>query len=160
MALRCVEGSPPLEGCRWTYYSGQIESFEATLEMSPSSGALIRPNTDFTGVFIRAPVSFAFIQSDHHFTRLLTDYFLPSMSYQIVLELNSDPERPPIQPLARIPTHIHPHNVDNTTADDPRRVVALRQGHLMLTTFHPELTQDHRFHEYFIEEIVTPFYEQ
>ena len=30
------------------------------------------------------------------------------------------------------------------------RIVAARQGHLLATSFHPELTDDTRFHEYFI----------
>jgi 5'-phosphate synthase pdxT subunit len=29
--------------------------------------------------------------------------------------------------------------------------VALRQGHLMATSFHPELTNDSRFHAYFVD---------
>lgn len=31
------------------------------------------------------------------------------------------------------------------------RVVAARQGHLLATSFHPELTRDDRFHRYFVE---------
>jgi 5'-phosphate synthase pdxT subunit len=30
------------------------------------------------------------------------------------------------------------------------RIVAARQGRLLATSFHPELTQDHRFHRYFL----------
>jgi 5'-phosphate synthase pdxT subunit len=30
------------------------------------------------------------------------------------------------------------------------RIVAVRQGRLMATAFHPELTGDHRVHEYFV----------
>jgi 5'-phosphate synthase pdxT subunit len=36
------------------------------------------------------------------------------------------------------------------------RVVAVRQGHLMATSFHPEITGDHRVHRYFVEELVRP----
>ena len=35
-----------------------------------------------------------------------------------------------------------------TTAD--QRIVAAQQGHLLATSFHPELTSDARFHEYFL----------
>jgi 5'-phosphate synthase pdxT subunit len=35
-----------------------------------------------------------------------------------------------------------------STADN--QVVAARQGHLLATSFHPELTGDARFHEYFL----------
>ena len=31
------------------------------------------------------------------------------------------------------------------------RIVAARQGHLLATSFHPELTDDDRFHRYFME---------
>ncbi len=31
-----------------------------------------------------------------------------------------------------------------------RRIVAAQQGHLLATSFHPELTRDTRFHEYFL----------
>jgi 5'-phosphate synthase pdxT subunit len=34
--------------------------------------------------------------------------------------------------------------------------VAARQGHLLATAFHPELTPDDRFHRYFIEQVVSP----
>ncbi len=30
------------------------------------------------------------------------------------------------------------------------RIVAAQEGHLLATSFHPELTQDPRFHEYFL----------
>jgi 5'-phosphate synthase pdxT subunit len=30
-------------------------------------------------------------------------------------------------------------------------VVAVRQGNLLATSFHPELTRDGRFHEYFLK---------
>jgi 5'-phosphate synthase pdxT subunit len=32
--------------------------------------------------------------------------------------------------------------------------VAARQGHLLATAFHPELTSDDRFHRYFLEQVV------
>src|SRR5512141_1169787 len=35
-----------------------------------------------------------------------------------------------------------------STADN--RIVAAQQGHLLATSFHPELTSDSRFHEYFL----------
>lgn len=33
------------------------------------------------------------------------------------------------------------------------RIVAVRQGSLLATSFHPELTGDHRIHEYFVEMV-------
>lgn len=34
------------------------------------------------------------------------------------------------------------------------RIVAVRQGHLLATAFHPELTDDHRMHDYFVQMVV------
>ncbi len=38
-----------------------------------------------------------------------------------------------------------------TLAEMPEGIVAARQGNLLATSFHPELTDDLRIHEYFIE---------
>jgi 5'-phosphate synthase pdxT subunit len=34
---------------------------------------------------------------------------------------------------------------------DDGRIVAAQQGHLLATAFHPELTNDNRFHRYFLQ---------
>jgi len=39
------------------------------------------------------------------------------------------------------------------TGDGPGRIVAARQGRLLATSFHPELTRDPRFHQYFISMV-------
>jgi 5'-phosphate synthase pdxT subunit len=41
--------------------------------------------------------------------------------------------------------------VQTLAALDDRRIVAARQGRLLATCFHPELTQDDRLHRYFLE---------
>lgn len=41
--------------------------------------------------------------------------------------------------------------VEVLAALDDGRVVAAKQGHLMVTAFHPELTNDDRVHRYFVE---------
>jgi len=81
----------------------------------------------FPGVFIRAPV---------------------------VVELVSVASEPHIHIISRIPDLLLPRNSPDEGPD--RAVVALRQGRHLLTTFHPELTSDSRFHEYFVHECVLP----
>ena len=39
------------------------------------------------------------------------------------------------------------------TGDSAGRIVAVRQGHLLATSFHPELTGDPRIHAYFLEMV-------
>jgi 5'-phosphate synthase pdxT subunit len=38
---------------------------------------------------------------------------------------------------------------------DDGRIVAAQQGHLLATAFHPELTDDDRFHRYFLDMVKT-----
>lgn len=47
-------------------------------------------------------------------------------------------------------TEVKP-GVEVMAALEDGRIVAARQGQLMVTAFHPELTDDSRLHEYFIE---------
>jgi len=110
-------------------WGSQVESFEAPLVVQ----GLRDPDTPFNGVFIRAPV---------------------------ILELLADPSRPPIDILARISPPLLPAgsgavsgSEDEESLDD-RTVVALRQGRLLITTFHPELTRDDRFHDFFVRNCV------
>lgn len=79
----------------------------------------------------------------------------------MVLALTPGPTDPPIEVISRIsasllPASVGPLDEDDTDPTDPRTVVALKQGRHLLTTFHPELTKDNRFHEYFVVECVLP----
>ncbi|KAF8581986.1 SNO glutamine amidotransferase [Ramaria rubella] len=106
-------------------WGSQVESFEASITVD----GLKDSGNPFTGVFIRAPV------------RL------------------SDETRPPIEILARLSPALLPHSDygsnDVMLPDDQRTVVALRQGRHLITTFHPELTRDDRFHDYFVRTCVS-----
>ncbi|MCJ7706199.1 MAG: hypothetical protein MUO38_01140, partial [Anaerolineales bacterium] len=48
-----------------------------------------------------------------------------------------------VEVLARLPADSH-------RPRSGERIVAARQGHLLATAFHPELTDDTRFHSYFL----------
>ena len=61
----------------------------------------------------------------------------------------------PIDVIARLSPNLLPTSLSTPDhSDEPKTFVALRQGRHLLTTFHPELTDDARFHEYFIKECV------
>jgi len=91
------------------------------------TNGLQQPERPFTGIFIRAPV---------------------------VLDLSPSVDDPSIQVIARLSPDLLPPSLSSLNKDDPKTIVALRQGRHFLTTFHPELTQDNRFHDYFIRECV------
>jgi len=110
-------------------WGSQVESFEAALVVN----GLKDSETPFKGVFIRAPV---------------------------VLSITPSASRPPIKIIAQLPSSLVPTNselpegIDCSSELDPRTIVALRQGRHLVTTFHPELTKDDRFHEYFLRVCV------
>ncbi|KAF9257070.1 SNO glutamine amidotransferase [Marasmius fiardii PR-910] len=107
-------------------WGSQVESFEAPLKVHGLRDSA-RP---FSGIFIRAPV---------------------------LLSLKASPNDPPIEIVARLPHDLVPKSLINQVEDydaDATTIVAIRQGLHFLTTFHPELTKDDRFHEYFVRECV------
>ncbi|TFK67285.1 SNO glutamine amidotransferase [Pluteus cervinus] len=108
-------------------WGSQVESFAADLKIA----GLRNANIPFKGVFIRAPVILDFSGTSSN--------------------------DPPAQVLARLPSDLLPPSLtDSDHPDDPKTVVALRQGLHLVTTFHPELTEDSRFHEYFVKECLLP----
>ena len=48
--------------------------------------------------------------------------------------------------VARAPERAH----TSAAADAAGRIVGVRQGHLLATSFHPEVTGDRRIHDYFV----------
>ncbi|KAK0492794.1 SNO glutamine amidotransferase [Armillaria luteobubalina] len=113
-------------------WGSQVESFEVPLSVEGMNDA----ETPFLGVFIRAPRGDIFEAT-------------PSVSLP-----ETHQEYTPIQVLARLPAELLPPALSGLDDSDPKTIVALRQGHHLLTTFHPELTPDDRFHEYFVRHCV------
>lgn len=121
----------------------QVESFEAPLEVSGLRDADI----PFMGIFIRAPVSITFF-----FFVSRPALCLGAFAQKVIAELLPAAYGPPIEVICRIPDSLLPHRT--LDGGPSQTVVALRQGRHLLTTFHPELTGDDRFHEYFVRECV------
>ena len=72
----------------------------------------------------------------------------------MILKLSPSPENR-IEVIARLSPNLLPTSLATPDhSDEPKIFVALRQGRHFITTFHPELTNDDRFHEYFIKECV------
>jgi 5'-phosphate synthase pdxT subunit len=73
-------------------------------------------------------------------------------SFETDLEIKGI-EGPPVRAIfirAPLISDMQP-GVEVLAALEDGRVVAAKQGHLMVTAFHPELTDDTRVHKYFIE---------
>ncbi|KAJ1396161.1 Pyridoxal 5-phosphate synthase subunit PdxT/SNO [Sesbania bispinosa] len=108
------------------FFGSQIQSFEAELSVPELTSKEGGPET-FRGVFIRAPA---------------------------ILEVG-----PEVQVLAAYPVPSNRLSSPDSSIDDKKEnaeeeskvIVAVRQGNILATAFHPELTADTRWHSYFLK---------
>lgn len=107
------------------FFGSQIQSFEGELAVPELASKEGGPET-FPGVFIRAPAILEVGPEVH----VLADYPVPSD----VLDSNSTIESP-----------------EEKIQSEKKVIVAVRQGNLLGTAFHPELTADTRWHSYFLK---------
>lgn len=108
------------------FFGSQIQSFETELSVPELASKEGGPDT-FRGVFIRAP---AILEVGPE-VQVLADYPVPSNN---VLDSNSTVEAP-----------------EEKIQSENKVIVAVRQGNLLGTAFHPELTADTRWHSYFLK---------
>lgn len=104
-----------------------MESFESGMNLP-----FLNDDKLFPGVFIRAPVVEEVIGS-------------------------SDDGRPPVEILAKLPGRVDKMKSgvsQANTKDDSGDIVAVRQGNVLGTSFHPELTKDERIHVWWLKEIL------
>lgn len=107
-------------------FGRQLQSFKTDLDFS-SFISLVR---DFPTIFIRAPV----------ITNILSDNTSSEdVEGEIIHSKNDYINDAPVEIL---------HQLDDGL------IVAVRQGNKLGTSFHPELSDDHRFHKWFIDEFI------
>ncbi|QUC19981.1 uncharacterized protein UV8b_04222 [Ustilaginoidea virens] len=107
------------------HFGRQIESFESDLNL-PFLGEGSRP---FPGIFIRAPVV-----------------------EEILSASGTD-----VQALAKLSGRLDKMKAgvsQANTKDDSGDIIAVRQGNILGTSFHPELTSDARIHAWWLKSIV------
>ncbi|CAD6924524.1 unnamed protein product [Tilletia controversa] len=75
---------------------------------------------------------------------------IPTSSASVLASESGSPQPPP-KALATMATTLL--NPEERPALDSQ-IVALRQGNILVSSFHPELTVDSRFHEYFVRSFV------
>lgn len=110
-------------------FGRQIDSFEQSLDFS----SFIPGCTDFPTVFIRAPVV----------TKILNQK--DSLKEGVIRSNNSYQNQAPVKVL---------YSLKNYDGKDHELIVAVQQGHILGTSFHPELAEDYRFHKWFLDEFV------
>lgn len=114
-------------------FGRQLNSFESMLDFS----GFIEAVDQFPAIFIRAPVISKVLPTEYneeYITMKLVDDQSP-----IIRSENESVNKSKVELL---------YTLDNGL------VVAARQGNVLVTSFHPELSDDCRFHRWFIQEFV------
>lgn len=136
------------------YFGRQTESFEAELALSFLGAGHIKP---FNGIFIRAPVVekiLPLIQGEHTHERAPNETIIaPSRSSQG--EMSEQLPRP-VEVMAILPGRSRLLG-DKAAAmemeDEAGDIVAVKQGNVFGTSFHPELTEDARIHVWWLQQV-------
>ena len=140
------------------YFGRQTESFEAELvlpflETNDGTGD-VKP---FNGIFIRAPVVeriLPVLKGEQTHERAIDETVIaPSRNPED--EMSAQVLRP-VEVMASLPGRGHRFG-DQVAAvgleDDPGDIVAVKQGNVFGTSFHPELTEDARIHVWWLQQV-------
>ncbi|KAF2485134.1 pyridoxine synthesis protein PDX2 [Neohortaea acidophila] len=125
------------------YFGRQVESFEADLDL-PFLG---EDAGTFHSVFIRAPVV----------EKVLSASLPVDHTEDMVTAPARKATAAPVEILARLPGRARALRDRSTTAEDLGEdgdIVAVRQGNVFGTAFHPELTDDARIHAWWLQQVV------
>ena len=137
-AIKQCEGGQSLLGgldvhvCR-NYFGSQLQSKETNIEITSATlsnaETLVQPSQQYKGVFIRAP---AILRVGRGVT--------------ILSKMRAKPHKCAIEEIVR-------EFGDNGGSDEYEIIIAVQQNNILATAFHPELTDDSRFHRYFLEMV-------
>jgi len=112
---------------------------------------MTKKNDKFPGIFIRAPAILSTLPNETNPVRVMGEMIVPDN-----VQFNNLHSSGSIPPEADLTTN-HSHNSNNiynsnsnSSNGADRVIVAVQQGVMLATVFHPELTDDIRFHEYFV----------
>lgn len=124
------------------YFGRQVESFEADLELPFLEGAT------FHAVFIRAPVVESILSASETYDAVDGTVIAPAKQ-----ATTAD-----VEILCRLPGRAKAIKDRTTTAaelSEDGDIVAVRQGNVFGTAFHPELTGDGRIHAWWLNEVMS-----
>ena len=125
------------------YFGRQVESFEADLDL-PFLG---EGRELFHSVFIRAPVV----------EKVLPPIPAVDQTEGTILARSKRATKAGVEILGRLPGRARALKDKTTTAEDLGEdgdIVAVRQGNVFGTAFHPELTGDGRIHGWWLKEVM------
>ena len=140
------------------HFGRQTESFETNLHL-PFLSTQREPEKPFRGIFIRAPIVekvLPVVQGEQAEEAGRADTVIaplrPAKDAAAAEQVNQ-----PVKVMARLPdrTKRAPNSASEERQPDSEAgdIIAVCQGNVFGTSFHPELTQDPRIHAWWLEEV-------
>lgn len=131
------------------YFGRQVESFEADLRLRFLEGQV-----PFHSVFIRAPVVEKVLDAGEVEALGKAE---ANGAGDVVKAPAGRETKAKVEILCRLPGRAKALRDQTTTAEmlgEDGDIVAVRQGNVFGTAFHPELTGDERIHAWWLEEVI------
>lgn len=140
------------------HFGRQVESFQANLDLPfLSNTAEISADWPFRCVFIRAPVVEKILphKSGIQTEEASRDATVVAPSKTPADELAKEELKAEVEVMAKLSTYA-PALQNNQEHEHPgaEDIIAVRQGNVFGTSFHPELTEDPRIHVWWLEEVL------
>lgn len=139
------------------HFGRQVESFQAPLDL-PFLATAEQPNSSFPAVFIRAPVVEKILpnQEGIQVDELKRDETVVAPSKQTKDPAAKAAMENEVEVLASLPGRAAKLASEgkNINADEEAGdIIAVRQGNVFGTSFHPELTDDARIHSWWLRQV-------
>lgn len=144
------------------HFGRQVESFQAPLRLPFLDGPEGKNDgsaTDlFPGIFIRAPVVERILPNVEglQVEEQRIDETIVAPTRTTVDQIARDAVRKEVQVMATLPgraAKLASRGVDITIKEEAGDIIAVRQGNVFGTSFHPELTGDPRIHIWWLQQV-------
>ena len=135
------------------HFGRQTESFIVDLDLPFLTSA-----QPFQGIFIRAPIveKTLPIVIGEQAEEVKQENTVIAPARQAVGHRSAKYVNAPVEIMARLPNRLAQRNIKaDQPAFDPEAgdIIAVRQGNVFGTSFHPELTQDPRIHLWWLKQV-------
>lgn len=140
------------------HFGRQVESFQANLNLTFLGDSIEQSaNEPYRCVFIRAPVVEKILphKDGIQTEEASKDATIVAPTKQPIDDLAKEELKAEVEVMAKLPTQSpalqnNPEHEHHGTED----IIAVRQGNVFGTSFHPELTADPRIHVWWLQEVL------
>lgn len=140
------------------HFGRQIESFQADLTL-PFLGDASSSGTPFPGVFIRAPIVEKLLRNvpaEHSEEQAISNTVIAPCR-EAKDDTAKAATRSTVEVMGTLPGRLKKAaamGAEIRAEDDVGDIIAVRQGNVFGTSFHPELTSDSRIHVWWLQEVL------